>query len=173
MGQGVQVGRGSQLRGLARVQQRVVDGETGQFAAGAGSGVDRKEWRETFRQLVQSFVIADVAAVGNHYADAFGCVVGAAAAEGNDTVSFYVLVDLDTVSNVLVGWVRLGAIKNGCLQSGRFKLGLDLVSEAELAKPLVGDDQQVSCAERLCFRSGFVGAPNAVKRYCWGEEEKT
>ncbi len=99
------------------------DGEAGQFACCTSRGVDRKKRRNRLGELVQPFVIADIATIGNHRGDAFGRIVGAAAAEGDDAVGLYVLVDLYAIENVLVGRVRLGAVKNGSLQPGLLPTG--------------------------------------------------
>ncbi len=66
--------------------------------------------------LVDPFVVADVAAVADDHADPLAAVMGAAAAEGDDAVALVVLVNLDAGMDVRVGRVRLGAVEDDRLE---------------------------------------------------------
>jgi len=137
------------------------DAETGHFGGGAGGGVDGQERRHRLGGLVDPFEVADVAAVADHQADALGAVVGAAAAEGDNTVALVVLVHLHAVMDVLVGRVRLGTVEDDRLQAGSFQLTLDLIGNAHLGEAGIGNDQQLGCAESLGLGPGLFGTADA------------
>ena len=179
MGQGVHAGGGGQCRRHADHQQRIVDGdvrgaapvddghlhvgvgvgddaEAGHFGGGAGGGVDGQKRRHRLGGLVDAFEVADVAAVGDHHADALAAVMGAAAAQGDDAVALVVLIDLDAVMDVVVGRVRLCAVEDDSLEAGCFDVALDRVGNAHLGQSGIGDDQQVGGAERFGLLACFL-----------------
>src|SRR6185369_6455273 len=184
VGQGVHAGGCSQGSGLADHQDRIVDGdirgaapvddghlhmgigvgddaEAGHFRGSTGSSVDGQKRRHRLGGFVDTLEVADVAAVTDHEANAFGAVVGAAAPQRHDTVALVLLVNLHAVMNVGVGRVRLGAVEDYRLQAGSFQLALDLVGNTHLGKAGIGYDQQLGSAKCLGLSPGFLGTTDA------------
>ncbi len=63
--------------------------------------------------------------------------------------------------NVLVGRVRLGAVKNNSLEAGFLDIALDLVCHAQLGQAGIGNDQEVRGPQGLRLITGLLGGANA------------
>ena len=103
----------------------------------------------------------DLAAVGDHQADALAAVVGRAAAQGDQAVAFLLLVDVDAVMDVLVGGVGDGLVVDHILHPGCVEQVGDLFGDAGAGDALVGDDQRLGAAEGLDLVRDLFGGTDA------------
>jgi hypothetical protein len=115
----------------------------------------------------------DLAAVGGQNADALAAVVGAAAAQGDDEVALVVLVDLQSIMNVLVGGVGDRVVVDHAIQSSVLLDDLgDLVGDAGLGDALVRADERLGSAQNLDPSADLLVCPDAHERNRGNEESE-
>jgi len=137
------------------------DAEAGHFRSGARSGVDRQIRGHRLGGFVDAFVVVDLAAVGNHQANALAAVMGGTAAQGDEGVAFLFFVDFDAGVDVLVGGVGDCFIIDHIFHLGGIEQVGDLLGDARAGDALIGDDQRFGAAQRLDFVRDLLGSTNA------------
>ena len=125
------------------------DAEPGDLGGGAGGGVHGHQGGQGLVGLVHALIIGDLAAVGRDQTDALGAVVGGAAAQGQDTVTFVFMVELLTLDHVGVLGVRLRLAKDGGLHPGVGQDLLDAGSHGVCGQEGVGHDHGLGAADAL------------------------
>ena len=91
----------------------------------------------------------DLAAVGGDEADALAAVVRGTAAQGDQAVAAFLLIQINGVVDVLVGGVGDGLVEDRVLHAGSVKNVGDLFQDANLHDALVGNDQRFGAAQGL------------------------
>ena len=99
--------------------------------------------------LVHALIVGDLAAVGGDQTDALGAVVGGTATQGQDTVTFVLMVELLALDHVGVLGVRLSLAKDGGLHPGISQDLLDAGGHGVCGQEGVGHDHGLGAADAL------------------------
>ena len=119
------------------------DAETGDFGGRTRGGVHGEVGGHGFGGLVHAFVIVDLAAVGNDEADALTAVMGRTAADGDEAVAFFFLVQFDAGGDIEVGGVRNRLIIDGVFHRRFVEDIRNLFQDAGVDDTFVRDKQRL------------------------------
>ena len=193
VGQGVHARGGGQGRGHAHHQQGIVNGHAGRaapvhnghlhlagrvgddakarhFRSRAGGGVDGHIGREGPGGLVHPFIIMNFAAIAGQKAHALAAVVRAAAAQGDQAVAFFPVVDIKSGFHIFIRGVGHGLIKNGVLHARAVENIGNLLQNADGDNALVCDDQGFGAANAFQTGRDISGTAFAHQRDVGDEE---
>ncbi|KAF5032731.1 hypothetical protein DSECCO2_614140 [anaerobic digester metagenome] len=112
----------------------------------------------------------NLAAVGHDQADALAAVMGGAAAQGDQGVAFFLLVNIDAVMDVFVRGVRDGFVVYFVLHSGSVQQVGDLLGQTATGDTLIGDDQRLAAAQGLDLLGNLLGSANTDQSNAGNEE---